>query len=332
MKQEQIFRYALIGILLLLLYFAGRILWPFFTPILLGMMLTYLLYPIYTYLETKIKRPYLTSIIMIFFVLLLIIIPLSLLTTKLVNESVNTYRTFIDLEQSGAFDSLLQNYGLDSSIFADVLGQVKDFIVNSGSQILTGIADVLLGLFVMLFIMFYSFVNGKKWVALVQETLPLKQKHRKALIDRVAKITSAVMYGQFLTSVIQGALGGLMFFIFGVDNSIFWGVIMIIFSFIPILGTPIIWFPASVYLMLSGSVWQGVLMLIVGGVVIMNVDNVIRPYLIGSQAKISTPIVLLGVLGGLKAFGFIGIVLGPLLLALLQTVIGFFRKEKPVLE
>jgi predicted PurR-regulated permease PerM len=205
---------------------------------------------------------------------------------------------------------------------------VSTYFQEQVPDILSSLADVLLGLFIMFFLMYYAFIDGEKWVYLLKSGLPLEKEHKERLFEKLGSITSAVMHGQFLSAFIQGSLGGLMFFVFGVPNPIFWGAIMIILSFIPLMGTPIVWVPAAIIMLMQGYIWQGIGILIIGSTIVMNIDNIIKPYLIGSRAKISALIVVIGVFGGLKLFGFIGILIGPLLLALLQTVIDLFR-ERP---
>ena len=141
----------------------------------------------------------------------------------------------------------------------------------------------------------------------------------------VVVLTQAVLYGQVMTAVIQGALGGIALFIFGVPNWIFWGAIMIIMAFLPVLGTPLIWVPAAVGLILDGEMARGVGLLIFGATIVMNIDNFIRPRLVSGRTKVHPVLILIGVLGGLKIFGFIGMLIGPLVLALLMALIKFYE-------
>ncbi len=331
MDKRRIFHYVLIGVLVALLYMAFLIVKPFLTYLILGLMLTYLLHPLYLRLTRKMKSKEKASVLMVLLVLLLIILPSVFIITKLVGQSVSAYNAFksLDLMGSDTLDNVLAPLGLSmDEMIQQVAGKVKDYFVLTAPNILGSIAEVLLGLFVMFFFMFFAFRDGEKWIKLARQSLPLEPEHRERLFARMGSITSAVMYGQFLTAVIQGSLGGLMFLAFGIPNAIFWGVIMIMFSFIPFLGTPLIWIPAAIIELVQGNYVAGIGILLVGGILVMNIDNLLRPYLIASKDKISPVLVLIGVLGGLKLFGFIGILLGPLLLALLQTVIELF-KEKP---
>ncbi len=331
MDRQRIYHYVLIGLLLALLYVAFLVVQPFLTYLILGFILTYLLHPVYRRLARKLGSDWWASLLMVLLILVVVILPSAWIVSKLVTQSVNAYNTFraLELDLPPTVESLLQPVLADPDLVLDRLAKnTKDFIVNQAPNILGSIADVILGLFIMFFFIFYAFLNGERWLHDLRRNLPMEKAHRERLFDRMGSITSAVVYGQFLTAVIQGSLGGLMFIIFGIPNPVFWGVIMIILSFLPLVGTPIIWVPVALLELLQGRVLAGVGILIVGSVVVMNVDNLVRPYLISSRDNLNPVLILIGVLGGLKLFGFIGILIGPLLLALLQTVIELFR-EKP---
>jgi predicted PurR-regulated permease PerM len=129
-----------------------------------------------------------------------------------------------------------------------------------------------------------------------------------------------------MTAIIQGLLGALALMIFGVSNWVFWGVIMIIMAFLPLLGTPIIWGPAGIGLIMEGHTGRGIGLLIVGATIVMNVDNFIRPRLVSGRTKVHPVLILIGVLGGLQIFGFIGMLVGPLILALMVALIKFYEE------
>lgn len=331
MDHRRLFHYVLIGILLGLLYVAFLMVRPYLTYLILGMILTYLFHPVYRHLRQRTGRPRMASIIMIIFILLIIIIPSAFIITGLIDQSRNAYNQFrtmeIDYEALSELP-VVKSLEIDAEeSITQVAKHVRDYFVTSVPDILGSVAELLLGLFIMFFFLYYGFLDGERWLETAKRGLPLDQKHKDELFRDMGTITNAVVYGQFLTAVIQGTLGGLMFVAFGIPNPIFWGVIMIILSFIPFLGTPLVWAPIGLLQLARGEYLSGIGILIIGTVVVMNVDNVLKPYLISSRSKLNTLLILLGVFGGLQLFGFIGIVLGPLILALLQTVIGFFNEH-----
>jgi predicted PurR-regulated permease PerM len=332
MERERVFHWVLIVLLLMLLYLSFLILQPFLTYVVVALVLAYLFHPIYRWFAKRMPHA-IAALLMILLVLLLIFIPAAYIVTKLVGESISAYNAMSAVllpRGTQLLDDVLAMAGVSSEqALQNVAAAVRDYFLGAAPVIISSVASALLGLFVVFFLMYFAFVDGEAWVAAAKEAVPLTRSHKDRLFERIGSVTHAVMYGQFLTSVIQGAAGGLMFFAFGVPNPVFWGFIMVILSFIPVLGTPIVWVPAAIIELLQHHYVAGFGLLVIGSVVVMNMDNVLRPRLISGKARLSTPLVLLGVLGGLQLFGLIGLILGPLILALLQTVLAFFHETAP---
>lgn len=331
MDNRRLFHYVLVGLLLFLLYMGFLLVKPFLTYLVLGVILAYITFPAYCWLREKATAPRSASVLMVFLIILLLVIPSTFLITGLINQTSDAYTRFKSSEFG--FDKvfslpLVNELGFEPRVMADdVAKRVRDYFISQAPDIIGGLAGLLLGLFIMFFMLYYAFVDGERWVQLVKEALPMDKRHKDELFLDVGVITNAVVYGQFLTSVIQGTIGGLMFAIFAIPNPIFWGVIMIILSFIPFLGTPLVWAPVGIFQLVQGHYFSGIGILVIGAILVMNIDNLIKPMLISNKAKLNPLLVLLGVFGGLRLFGFIGILVGPLLLALLVTVIGFFKRD-----
>ena len=204
---------------------------------------------------------------------------------------------------------------------------MRSFLVRAAPDFLGSLTELVLGLFIMFFVMFYLFQGRRRSFDRFRELIPLAPNLKDKLIEEIKSVTWAVVYGQVMTALVQGTLGGVGFFIFGVPNPILWGFTMIILSFLPVVGTSIIWVPAGILLILSGETFRGIGLLLWGGILVMNVDNFLKPRLISGRSNIHPVTVLLGVLGGLKLFGFIGLVAGPLILALLIALIRFYEEE-----
>ncbi|MDP3765715.1 MAG: AI-2E family transporter, partial [Nanoarchaeota archaeon] len=152
-------------------------------------------------------------------------------------------------------------------------------------------------------------------------------------------VTYGVFYGNITIAIVQGILGIIGFALLGVPSPILWGFVMMLFALVPYFGSAIIWLPAALNLIFIGYlqndsslIIRGTILIAYGVLVISTIDNILKPKLIGSKAKIHPILVLIGVLGGLSLFGFIGFILGPLMLALLVTFIDVYEKEKTELE
>jgi predicted PurR-regulated permease PerM len=146
-------------------------------------------------------------------------------------------------------------------------------------------------------------------------------------MNRTRDVITAVLYGQLLIAVLQGLVGGLGFLIFGIENPVFWGFTMGVLSFIPLLGPPAVWLPAAIYLIYAGNLVSGIGLIIYGVVIVMNIDNFLKPKLIGGKSGMHPIVVLVGILGGITLFGFAGFIIGPIILALALLIIKFYNED-----
>jgi predicted PurR-regulated permease PerM len=326
MRQERIFfiaLFAVVGVLALL------VMQPFLTYIVLAAILTYTLFPVHRFILGSTNRPELSAALSIIVALLLMILPTFFLVSELVQQVSGAYTNFQteNLQRVADYLSGLTGNRVDfQTMVASSIDQIRRSIVGLAPGILGSVTDIALGLFIMFFVMFYGFKEGESFLLRIKELLPLDPALKESLFYEVRTITQAVLYGQVMTAVIQGTLGAIGLLIFGIQGWIFWGAIMIITAFLPVLGTPIIWVPAAVSQILDGETGKGVGLLIYGSTIVMNIDNFIRPRLVSGRTKVHPVLILIGVLGGLKFFGFIGMLVGPLVLALLVAFIKFYEQ------
>jgi len=175
----------------------------------------------------------------------------------------------------------------------------------------------------MVFLIFFMLRDGELMVKKIKYFIPLKKHHQTKIINKFSSVTRAVVYGHFITALIQGMVGVLGLYLFGVKSPLVWGSIMMVACMIPFIGSPVVWFPLGAFKLITGltsssssEIIMGIGLLIYGFVIISSVDNLIKPKIIGDIARIHPTIILIGVLGGLLIFGVIGIVVGPLILSL----------------
>lgn len=307
---------------------------PFMTYIVLAGILTYFLFPTYHFINQRTRRPGLSSGLCIALALLVMILPTVYLVSELAAQVSGAYSTLPtdSLDQVGNYlgDYLnsLTNGRVDfQEILSSAKDQVRQSIVGLAPNILGSVSELLIGLFIMFFVMFYGFREGQGFITYLKALIPLESSLKDSLFQQMRTVTQAVLYGQVLTAVIQGGLGGVGLLIVGVPNALFWGAIMMITAFIPVLGTPLIWVPAAVGLILDGKATRGILLLIYGATIVMNIDNFLRPKLVSGRSNVHPVLILIGVLGGLKVFGFIGMLMGPLILAILVALIKFYEQN-----
>ncbi len=199
-------------------------------------------------------------------------------------------------------------------------------LVSNLSNVTRGTLGFLLGLFVMLYAMFYFFIRGPEMLRALQSLLPLSAEDRKLVVDRGLSVTQASLRGIVVIGAIQGLLVGLAFWAAGLTGPVFWGTIVFLLSAIPGLGAPLIWLPAAIYLIATGSIGWGIGLIAWGAIVVGLVDNLLRPMIVGQGAKLPDVIVLVSILGGIATFGAPGILLGPVVAAMLDTLLEIYRR------
>ncbi|MDD5543839.1 MAG: AI-2E family transporter [Acidobacteriia bacterium] len=303
---------------------------PFFTYLVLAGVLTYFLRPAQRFLLRYLHSRAWGAAILIVLVILLIVLPSFYLAIHLINQVTSAYNSFKDVHSLDRLTSWVQQKtGYEIQVTAyllKLLANVRDFLLQAAPNVLGSLAELVLGLFVMFFVMYYALQQPGGVARKLAHLIPLEPGLKDQMIEEIHSVLEGVLYGQVITAIVQGFLGGLGFLVFGVPNAIFWGVMMMILSFIPFVGTPVVWVPAGIALIIDGRLWHGVGLLAFSALVVANVDNVLKPRLISGRSNIHPAVVMIGVLGGLKLFGFIGLIIGPLVLALLIRLVEFYEE------
>jgi len=207
-----------------------------------------------------------------------------------------------------------------SQYFQEVTGRVGSILWGAAAAATRGTASFLLQLFVFLYALFFFYLRGEETLARILGYLPLAATEKEQLLERFVSVARATLRGSLLIGVIQGGVAGLAFWAAGVPGAAFWGTVMIVFSILPAIGSGLVWVPAVIYLYLAGETLAAILLLIWCAVVVGSIDNLLRPLLIGKDARMSDLMILLSTLGGIALFGAVGFVVGPIVAALFVTV------------
>jgi len=213
--------------------------------------------------------------------------------------------------------------------FAATVGQ---FLANSMVDVTRGTAAFFLQLFVMLYAMYYFLTGGRTVLDRIVSVIPLDEEASRRLVSQFVSVTRAVLKGSVIIGVIQGVLAGVAFWMAGIQGWAFWTTVMIVLSVIPAVGSALIWIPAVVYLLASGSVVSGVLLAVWCAAVVGSVDNFLRPLLIGRDIRMPDLLVLVGTLGGIFLFGALGFILGPIVAAVFLSVWDLYANEFGAVE
>jgi len=322
-------------------YLAYEILRPFISPIVWAIVLSIVFYPLYVLIRRVVRLKSVASLLCMFVILIILLGPFAYFSYILTQEAVALSNYF----QTGPVDPLseiLHNPTVNKlaqrmlTMFhmteADLARTIADNISEVGKQsmsmIRTGLgnaAATLVNFVFMMLSIFFFFVEGPELLDRFSTFMPFSKRQRERLINQTRDIVMSTIYGGVTIAVIQGLMGGIAFSLLAISSPVMWGVAMCISSFIPLVGTLVVWGPAVVYLALQGFYWKALILLIVGVAGISSVDSFLRPLLIRGRIKLPTLAIFFSILGGIKLFGFVGFIMGPLVLALFISVLEILR-------
>jgi len=321
----------------------GWLLWPFLSVIILAIVVTGVFAPVYRFMHRKLNSTIssLLTCTLIFFVLFL---PLSFFVGVLANEAWDLYLTarsalqnkpFMELlEKSDIFDTInlfLAKFKIQitgeqlNKAIAEIGRVVGLFLYEQARSITTNVLKFIVNFFFMLLIIFYLLIDSPRLVAFIVKLSPLPEDQDQKLIQKFKDIASAILLGNGLGGVIQGTLGGLVFAFFGLKSPFLWGVIMALLAFLPIVGIGAVFVPAAIFLFLQGRLAAGIFFLIFYIVLSGGIEYFFKPKLVGKRVRMHTLIVFLSIIGGLKLFGILGIIYGPLVVTAFLTLAEIYQ-------
>jgi len=343
MQTERLSTTIYLAIVLLLFYLFYKIMSPFLITIAWAMVLSITFYPLYNLFLKYIKRPWAASLLALIAILIIIFGPFSYIVSALTGEitgiyssieekgietitNIQSYPKLQELLQTLASFEILKGFNLQEGI-VNSLKSIGQYVVGHVSDVFTNVFLFVLNFIIMCLTIYYFLKDGETLTEYLKKLLPFSEEQKRKLEERVKEIVVAAVYGQIAVGVAQGTLGGVAFWVLGLPSPVFWGTVMAIFSFVPLFGTLLVWGPAVVILILTGSLGKGIGLLLFGALIISNIDSVLRPLIIGGKAKLHTLLVFFSVLGGLKFLGFLGLILGPLIAALCLSLFEIYTEE-----
>ncbi|MFH1829036.1 MAG: AI-2E family transporter [Nanoarchaeota archaeon] len=330
---------------ILLLVLSFFVIKPLLLAIFLGALLAYIAYPIYKLSLKRINNKTISSLLVCLLVFLVFVIPLTFLVKSLVQESYVIYllvkqKLAVGLFRNceNTFCEAIRAFGHNEFVNTQIKEWIKtitNWVIQKGSYFLISLPKIVLNLFVTFLTLFYFLKDGDELLRKLNHYFSSHQKNYLIIISRLKEILHGVVYGYLLIALIQGFFGALGFFIFGISSPLFWGVIMAFLALIPVLGTGVIWVPASLILLLDGIfqdsttlVVKGIALFVYSFIFVGSVDNFLRPKLIGQKAKVHTAIIMFGIFGGILMFGPLGVIIGPIVLSLTAEVIDLYLSNK----
>jgi predicted PurR-regulated permease PerM len=314
------------------------ILWPFYGSVFWGTVLAILFARPYRRLLTSMgQKRTLAALATVLIVLMIVILPLTLISVLLLQEGFSVYERV----QSGelnigqyfqqVFDALpawvtdlldrfgLTNLGLMQERLSTGLVKSSQFLAAQALSIGQNTFHLIVNLFIVLYLLFFLLRDGDDLTKRIRNAMPLHPEQQRDLLNRFTTVIRATVKGNVVVAMVQGALGGLIFWFLGVHAPVLWGVLMAFLSLLPV-GSALIWLPVAIYFFVTGAIWQGVVLIAFSVLVIGLVDNILRPILVGKDTKMPDYVVLISTLGGMAIFGLNGFVIGPVVAAMFIAV------------
>ncbi len=343
-RAEKFSRVYLLLLLLLISVLFFNVIKIFLVTILLAAVFTALFYPLYEkFLKIFGNRRGTSAILCCLVLLLGLMVPVYIIADLVSGEAIDLYKTaepkvseIINKGDEGFLGKIknypiVKQFNLDTidwqSSLQDIAKNMANIIGNVINKTSKGTFQVLTDLFITLFIMFYFFRDGDKLVNRIKYLSPLDDRHEEVLMQRFVSVSRATVKGTLVIGLVQGTLGGLTLWIFGVSSPILWGLVMVILSIIPLVGGWLVLYPAAIIQLILGNTWQGIAIIVVTSVVISNVDTLLRPRLVGRDAGMHDLLIFFSTIGGISLFGIMGFIIGPVIAVFFLTILDIYTIE-----
>ena len=323
------------------------VLWPFYGAVFWGAVFAIVFNSLFVRLLRKMPmRRTLAALLTLSIILVLVILPVGLISGLLAQEAASVYqrvqsgdlsftRYFQQIHDAlpawviGLLDrSGLGNLGLIQARMADTLTQGSQYIATQALSIGQNAFDFFVSFFIMLYLLFFFLRDGGALSWRIKEAIPLEGEIKRSIFAKFTTVIRATVKGNIVVAVMQGALGGLMFWFLGIHAPVLWGTLMAFLSLLPAVGAALVWIPVAIYFLTTGAIWQGVLLIAYGVLVIGLVDNILRPVLVGKDTKMPDYVVLMSTIGGMSVFGLNGFVIGPVIAAMFMSAWDIFMKAR----
>ena len=323
------------------------VLWPYYGAVFWGSVLAILFNALFIRLLRKMpQKRTLAAFVTLSIILVLVILPVGLISALLTQEAANMYQRVQsgDLSFTRYFQQIysalpswvsqildrsgLDNLGLIQERITSSLTQGSQFIATQALSIGQNTFDFFVSFFIMLYLLFFFLRDGGALSRRIKEAIPLEAEIKRQLFSKFTTVIRATVKGNIVVAVVQGALGGLILWFLGIHAPILWGTLMAFLSLLPAVGAAIVWIPVAIYFLATGAIWQGVLLIAFGVLVIGLVDNILRPVLVGKDTKMPDYVVLVSTIGGMSLFGLNGFVIGPVIGAMLMAAWDIFMKAR----
>lgn len=324
-------RYSLFFFFIILGLVSFLVIKPLLNVLLGAIILTYIFYPVYKFINKRIKNSNISSFIVSLFVILLIIGPIVFVANILFQESVNLFHSIDNLTSSPMFHKITQYFGEGINLetyFKSSLNDLTVFIIQTVSNFIISIPNKVISLFILLITMFYFFKSGESLMKETKKIIPLNPPYSDVLFNKSKDIMSSMIYGTFIVAIIQAILALIAFLIFGFGSPILLSLAVFVLAVLPFIGASAVWIPLAILKIYQGDNIAGFGLIIYALLTITLVEIWFKPKIIGKRANVHPILILFGALGGFSFIGIMGIIVGPIVLALFLSFLRLVEVEK----
>ena len=321
---------VMLGVLFLLSFFLLR---PILLSIFFGVVLAFIFSPVYNLLFKKIKNGNITALLICFFLLLIMLLPIIFLTPILIDQSIKLYVASQQLDFVTPLKKIFPSLFLSNEFSLSIGNTIQSFVtkatnslMNSFAQIILDLPIIILHLIIVFFVLFYALRDKEEIIKYIKNILPFSSDVETRLFKATKDVTSSVIFGMIIIGVLQGVIAGIGFFIFKVPSALLLSLFAIIVGILPIVGPAIIWVPVVIYLLIEGNTFAASGMVMFG--ILSHIpDYLVRPLFLSKRTQLNAGIASVGMIGGILFFGVLGVILGPLILSYLIIVMDLFKKK-----
>jgi predicted PurR-regulated permease PerM len=341
-----VFRYFLLLFLLSFLLL-GRLLWPFFSILILSFLLSGLFQPVFRLFNVRFKfSEEFSSLVTCFFIVILVFVPIMIFVIALSKEVLGLYplikgknlslmlqQLLVENETIIKLKDLLAGFGIDlhperiSGTLSEFGKMAGLFIYNQASFWAANIMNFVVSFFMMVIVIFFLLIDQERFITYILELSPLPDQLERQLFKKFEEIAKAVLVGNGLCGLLQGVLGGMLFMFIEIKSPILWGGVMSILAFLPVFGIGLVLVPTSIIFFLKGYAGTAILILIFYATLSFSVEYILKPWMVGGRVKMHTLLVFLSILGGLSVYGVLGIIYGPLIVTAFLSFADIYRRN-----
>lgn len=336
LTRERVAVLTLIGASILTFYLCYLLIEPFLPPLAWALALAVVANPLHDWIAKRVKNRTLAASLTVVSVAIVIILPLAFVMQSLIREAATGVQAAQDMLATGRWRQAAAKAPFLTPIIAWIEGEfdlpgllrgAATGIASYMSRFLSGSVTLFVGLMITFFSLFFFFRDRELSLKMVRSIVPLSEKETRNVFKRVTDTIFATVYGTLAVSMIQGLLGGLMFWWLGLPAPVLWGFVMGLLGVVPMLGAFVVWIPAAILLALEGEWTKAIILTAWGAIIVALVDNILYPIFIGKRIRLHTLPIFFSILGGLAAFGASGLIIGPVVLSVADALLHIWRQR-----